>query len=146
MKQKNKRILFVVMMMKKTNSIRLLTVAAVIGVVILGRRFLPDVSSPNSSDSSEIQSETEQTKDSSIEEDKIKMETTETSDTNNSFEFMIVAEDGYLTVYESDLKTVYEYTDISVEELEEDLKVKVNQGYGMENIEALFNFLENYSS
>ncbi len=62
----------------------------------------------------------------------------------NSFFLMEV--NGYVAVYHSDRKTVYEYTDISVSELPELLQNEIKNGKYMENLEELYGFLENYSS
>ena len=57
---------------------------------------------------------------------------------------------GYVVVYLSDKKTVYEYTDISLEDLPENQNSDNEQGwsYGkyIETSESLYGFLENYSS
>ena len=52
----------------------------------------------------------------------------------------------YVVVYESDRKTIYEYTDIVYEELPSLLKQEIKNGKYMENLEELYGFLENYSS
>ena len=53
---------------------------------------------------------------------------------------------GYVVVYLSDKKTVYEYTDISVEDLPENLQKEIQNGKYIETSESLYGFLENYSS
>ena len=53
---------------------------------------------------------------------------------------------GYVVVYLSDKKTVYEYTDISLEDLPENLQKEVQNGKYIETSESLYGFLENYSS
>ncbi len=63
-----------------------------------------------------------------------------------NYEYVIVAEDGYLSVYRADLKTKYMDTDISVKELSDRMKKEVQQGKKFENVEELYGFLENYSS
>ena len=63
-----------------------------------------------------------------------------------SYEYVIVAEDGYLSVYRADLKTKYMDTDISVKELDDAAKKAVQTGKKIENTEELYSFLENYSS
>lgn len=60
--------------------------------------------------------------------------------------FFLKEANGYVVVYFSDGKTVYEYTDISFEELPEKVKKEVNNGKYIENQEELYGFLENYSS
>lgn len=73
-------------------------------------------------------------------------DTRETVSEKKSYEYVIVNEDGYLTVYEKDLKTVFLHTDISYEELPEELRQKVGNGYPIRTPEELYDFLENYSS
>ena len=63
-----------------------------------------------------------------------------------SYEYVIVAEDGYLSVYRADQKTKYMDTDISVKELNDDIKEEIRHGNKFENAEELYGFLENYSS
>ena len=53
---------------------------------------------------------------------------------------------GYVVVYLSDKKTVYEYTDISLEGLPENLQKEIQNGKYIETSENLYGFLENYSS
>ena len=43
-------------------------------------------------------------------------------------------------------KTVYEYTDISLEDLPENLQKEIQNGKYIETSESLYGFLENYSS
>ena len=52
----------------------------------------------------------------------------------------------YVVVYESDRKTIYEYTDIIYEDLPADLKEEIKNGKYMDILEELYRFLENYSS
>lgn len=60
--------------------------------------------------------------------------------------FFLKEANGYVVVYLSDGKTVYEYTDISYEELPEKIKMEVSNGKYIEDQEELYGFLENYSS
>lgn len=53
---------------------------------------------------------------------------------------------GYVVVYLSDKRTVYEYTDIPVEELPEDVRAQVREKMKIEGTDKLYGFLENYSS
>ena len=52
----------------------------------------------------------------------------------------------HATAYLSDKKTVYEYTDISLEDLPENLQKEIQNGKYIETSESLYGFLENYSS
>lgn len=74
------------------------------------------------------------------------VETKETSVAKTAYEYVIVNENGYLTVYQKDLKTVYLKTDISYSELDEELQKKIDEGYLIQNTQELYDFLENYSS
>ena len=58
----------------------------------------------------------------------------------------LIEEGGFLVVYASDRKTVYEYTDISLEGLPENLQKEIQNGKYIETSESLYGFLENYSS
>ncbi len=62
------------------------------------------------------------------------------------YKFIIVEESDYLTVYFADKVTLYEYTDIRYSDLPDALRQKIRKGYCIKDEEALFGFLENYSS
>jgi len=53
---------------------------------------------------------------------------------------------GYIVILNGDEKTVYEYTQISVSVLPEELQKEVHTGLYLENEADLYNFLETYSS
>lgn len=53
---------------------------------------------------------------------------------------------GCITVFYSDQKTVYEYTDISLTHLPANIAAEVITGKKIKNEKELFDFLENYSS
>lgn len=53
---------------------------------------------------------------------------------------------GYVVVYLNDQKTVFEYTNILLEDLPEELAEEIREGKTMEGTEKLYGFLENYSS
>ena len=60
--------------------------------------------------------------------------------------YYIRSTDGYVTVYESDQKTVYEYTSILVEDLPEELQDDLKKGIKVTSPGQAYGFLENYSS
>lgn len=62
------------------------------------------------------------------------------------YKYVIVEEGDYLTVYHADRETIYEYTDIRYSDLDDTLRQKIRNGYCIKDEEALFGFLENYSS
>lgn len=53
---------------------------------------------------------------------------------------------GTIVILKGDGKTVYEYTQISVSTLPEELKKQVQNGFFLEDDNSLYNFLETYSS
>lgn len=53
---------------------------------------------------------------------------------------------GYVVIMNGDEKTVYEYTQIPIHLLPDEMKEQVMNGYYLDNEEDLYNFLENYSS
>ena len=53
---------------------------------------------------------------------------------------------GTIVILNGDEKTVYEYTEIPINALPENLQQEVISGYYLETDEALYSFLENYSS
>ena len=62
------------------------------------------------------------------------------------YKYFIVVFDGLITVYYSDKKTVYEYTDIDIKNLPEEEQKKLNYGIDVKDQEELYGILENYSS
>jgi len=60
--------------------------------------------------------------------------------------YIILDSDGYVAVYYSDRKTVYEYTSIKVDILPADVQEELKKGIVVANISELYGFLENYSS
>ncbi|MGN0484097.1 MAG: hypothetical protein ACI4HI_11155 [Lachnospiraceae bacterium] len=63
-----------------------------------------------------------------------------------SYSYAVVAEDGYLTVYESDLKTVYLYTCIPLDSLPKSVQTEISKGKLFATEQELYSFLETYSS
>lgn len=53
---------------------------------------------------------------------------------------------GYVTVYLGDKQTIYEYTDITVDSLPENVAQEIRETKYIETAEELYGFLENYSS
>lgn len=60
--------------------------------------------------------------------------------------YQLQVEDGYIVVYESSQNQVFEYTDIPLEALPQELQGEVLLGKPIETLDELYNFLENYSS
>ncbi len=60
--------------------------------------------------------------------------------------FYLVAEDNYVTVYKSDMKTVYLYTEIDMDSLPYEIQTEILDRKYIEDEEELYNFLESYSS
>lgn len=53
---------------------------------------------------------------------------------------------GFIAVYQNDKKTIFEYTNIRVDELPADVAAEVCAWKSVETLENLYGFLENYSS
>ena len=53
---------------------------------------------------------------------------------------------GLIVILKGDEKTVYEYTQISLASLPEDMREDILKGYYLENDEELYSFLENFTS
>lgn len=53
---------------------------------------------------------------------------------------------GYVAVYLDDQSTIYEYTNIAVAELPEQVKNEIINGKKIKSVQELYGFLENYSS
>jgi hypothetical protein len=62
------------------------------------------------------------------------------------FRFYVVIKDGYVVVYNSDLKSVYSYTHIEAKNLPEDDRISLIQGIYVNSLEELYALLESYSS
>ena len=60
--------------------------------------------------------------------------------------YYLAEKNGYVVVYLSDNKTVYEYTDILCKDLPKDVRKEIESGKKIESTEVLYGFLENYSS
>ena len=60
--------------------------------------------------------------------------------------YYLVDINGYIVVYLSDKKTIYDYTDILVDELPVSVQTEIETGKYVEDIQTLYGFLENYSS
>ena len=60
--------------------------------------------------------------------------------------FYIKEHEGYVTVYEGDKTTVYEYTTILVKDLPTDVQEKIKKGIKVTSLGQVYGFLENYSS
>jgi len=60
--------------------------------------------------------------------------------------FYLMVADHFIVVYEEDKKTLYMNTDILLESLDDNLQAQIICGKYMENEEALYHFLESYSS
>lgn len=60
--------------------------------------------------------------------------------------YYLTEEDGLVQVYEGDKETLYEPTQISVDQLPENLQQEIKAGKYLDSEEDLYNFLENYST
>lgn len=60
--------------------------------------------------------------------------------------FYLMELNGFVAVYRSDKETIYEYTNIIVEDLPEDVRQEIMEGKEIRTVEKLYGFLENYSS
>ena len=70
-----------------------------------------------------------------------------TADTNiEAYQFVLVNNDNYVTVYQLPENEIYEYTDVIMDVLPAELQEEIRQGKYLRNEEELYNFLESYSS
>ncbi len=60
--------------------------------------------------------------------------------------YYLMVADHFVVVYEADRETIYMNTDILLSDLDESLQAEIIQGKRIEGEEALYNFLESYSS
>lgn len=61
-------------------------------------------------------------------------------------QFFIKSQNGKIVVYYGDQKTVYEYTEVTVEHLTQYEQLKLEEGIFVKDEEELYSILENYSS
>ena len=57
-----------------------------------------------------------------------------------------MVKDGYVVVYNSDLKSVYSYTHILAAELPEEDRIALSEGIYLNSLEELYSLLESFSS
>ncbi len=62
------------------------------------------------------------------------------------FRFYVVVKDGYIVVYNSDLKSVYKNTHILASELSEEDRINLSQGIYVNSLDELYSLLESFSS
>lgn len=62
------------------------------------------------------------------------------------YRFYVVVKDGYVVVYNSDLKSVYSYTHIPAKDLPEEDRIALSQGIYVNSLDELYSLLESYSS
>lgn len=62
------------------------------------------------------------------------------------FRFYVAVKDGFVVVYNSDLKSVYSYTQIEAKNLPEKDRVDLSQGIYVNSLDELYALLESYSS
>lgn len=61
-------------------------------------------------------------------------------------QFYICRRGDFVVVYYSDLKTVYDYTEIKIESLTEEIQQAVTQGFYVKDTQELYSILEGYTS
>lgn len=62
------------------------------------------------------------------------------------YRFFVVVKNGYVVVYNSDLKSVYSYTRIEAKTLPEEDRMALSQGIYVNSLDELYSLLESYSS
>ncbi len=62
------------------------------------------------------------------------------------YAYVLLAEDGFVAVYQADRETLYATTGILLENLPDSLQEEIQEGKVIDNEEQLYSFLENYSS
>lgn len=62
------------------------------------------------------------------------------------YRFYVVVKNGYVVVYNSDLKSIYDYTHIEAKNLPEEDRIALSQGIYIDNIDELYALLESYTS
>jgi hypothetical protein len=62
------------------------------------------------------------------------------------YKYYLKSQNGYIVVYYGDQKTVYEYTEVSVENLTQFEQIQLEEGLFIKDLDELYSALENYSS
>ena len=62
------------------------------------------------------------------------------------YRFYVVVKNGYVVVYNSDLKSIYDYTHIEAKNLPEEDRIALSHGIYINNIDELYALLESYTS
>lgn len=62
------------------------------------------------------------------------------------YRYYVVIKDGYIVVYNSDLKSIYRYTSIEAKTLPEEDRMELMQGIYVNSLDELYSLLESYSS
>ncbi|MCI8598348.1 MAG: hypothetical protein HFJ10_07900 [Lachnospiraceae bacterium] len=65
---------------------------------------------------------------------------------SKEYGYYLVEESGYVNIYLQDKTTIFEYTDIAMDTLPEELQTEIRWGKGLPGERELYDFLENYSS
>jgi len=81
----------------------------------------------------------------SFAEDKVVLRKTY-DETKVENQFYISRKGDFVVVYYSDLKTVYEYTEIRIDSLLDEVRQMVEQGFYVKDAQALYSILEGYTS
>ena len=63
-----------------------------------------------------------------------------------AFRFYVVVKNGFVVVFNSDLKSVFSYTHIEAENLPEEDRIALSQGIYVDSLDELYGLLESYSS
>ena len=78
-------------------------------------------------------------------EDEVTMRKTYNEDTV-PFRFYVVVKDGYVVVYNSDLKSVFDYTGIEAAKLSEKDRIALSKGIYINSKDELYGLLESFTS
>ncbi len=81
----------------------------------------------------------------SFAEDKVVLRKTY-DETRVENQFYVCRRGEFVVVYYSDLKNVYEYTEIRVDSLTEEVRQMIEQGYYVKDVQELYSILEGYTS
>ena len=127
--------------MKKKYGIGFLVVLC---IILVGISVVYDVSYRSAKKREEARLKTEQTQAESSAKTQAAVEAKGKAVEDDGY--YLAEKNGYVVVYLSDKKTVYEYTNILFRDLPEDLQAEIETGKPIENTELLYGFLENYSS
>lgn len=127
--------------MKKTNRIRILIFCAALAAGVIGYGTFRYQMILNEREEEQLPLQANLPREEDTEADSV-----ESAKITPPHQYVVVDEEGFLTVYLDDTETVYMYTGIASTSLPIEVQEEICTGKTFTNLEDLYRFLESYSS